>query len=197
MEQHSQYPLELEGVYLAKAQEVIDKLYTIPRSGWRDRGVENPETVGEHTDELVLLSDKLFCVPGLNGMLKVHDWPESDDKVGDRRTDPYCSQNKRCSLKKKHEDELAAMDAICRGLGPQGKEIFDLWLEYEARQTTRAIIAYQLDKYQAIMKAIDYQLKGQPVVAMEFIGYDGPKIEHPILRMLLDRAIDRLKDGHY
>ncbi|MFA5644583.1 MAG: HD domain-containing protein [Patescibacteria group bacterium] len=192
MKNYQQYPLKFEGIYFNRAQKIINLLFKIPRTGWCDRNVENPETVGEHTDELVSLSGKLFKIPGLSEMLKIHDWPESEKNIGDRRTDPCCPEERRCSPEKKYKDELEAMNLICSKLGPYGKRIFNLWLEFEEKKTERAIIAYQLDKYQAIMKAIEYQLKGQPVIAKEFIEHDGPKIKHPTLRNLLDEAIKML-----
>lgn len=70
---HKQYPLILSGQSFVNAQKVIDLLYQIPRTGWVDRNVINPETVGEHTDELVTLAERLFNIPGLGKMLKIHD----------------------------------------------------------------------------------------------------------------------------
>jgi len=70
------YPLKLEAPYAQKARQIIRRLYQIPRTGWLDRNVQNPETVGEHSDELVKLAEELFEIPGLSLMLKIHDWPE-------------------------------------------------------------------------------------------------------------------------
>jgi putative hydrolase of HD superfamily len=189
---HSLYPLILEGIYIERAQTIVDSLYEIPRTGYKDRGVKNPETVGEHTDELVVLSETLFQIPGLNKMLKIHDWAESKKEVGDRRTDPLCPPEQRWTTEQKYKDELVAMQSICSTLGSCGEKILNDWLEFEERKTEKAIIAYQLDKYQMIRKAIKYQLQGEPVIAQEFIDHDGLKIKHPVLLQLLNQAIKKL-----
>ncbi|MFZ4648738.1 MAG: HD domain-containing protein [Patescibacteria group bacterium] len=185
---YSLYPLEFSGKYQDIAQRVVNKLHEVPRTGWVDRGVKNPETVGEHTDKLVSLAEIHFNIPGLSKMLKIHDWAESCDEVGDLRTDSYCSEDTRKTTQEKHEAEFKAMKKICATLGQSGVCVMELWLEYEKRQTKRAKIAYQLDKLQGILKSIEYQKNGQPVIAQEFINYDGGKIENPKLKRLLTQA---------
>lgn len=189
---YNQYPLNFKGAYYNEALNIITKLYKIPRTGWKDRNVKNPESVGEHTDELVILSEKFFDIPGLSKMLKIHDWPESDDKVGDIRTDNNCPEEKRWSKEEKYRAELQAMQVICLRFDDEGKKILELWLEFEEKITARSKIADQLDKFQAIKKAIKYQIEGQPVIAQEFIDHDGDKIKHPILCQMLNQAIKNM-----
>jgi putative hydrolase of HD superfamily len=187
---YSQSPLSLKGVNREYALNIIKTLYKIKRTGWVDRGVKNPETVGEHTDQLIILANQYFPeISGLNKMLKIHDWPEADKNVGDRRTDVFCLKNHRITKKRKKILELEAMKDICINLGYSGKVIINLWLEYEKAETKRAKIAYQIDKLQAILKAIDYQRNGQPVVAQEFIDCNGDTIQDPILKNVLKKAI--------
>lgn len=185
---YDEYPLTLTGQSLFRARRIIAVLYGIPRTGWVDQGVKNPETVGEHTDELVSMAEELFDIPGLSMMLKIHDWPESEVEVGDRRTDNFCPADRRISKKDKYELELRAMERICSSFGPEGEVLLGLWQEFEEQITDRAIIARQLDKFQAIMKAIDYQKAGEPVDPQEFISHDGSLITHPVLRQLLSVA---------
>ena len=117
-------------------------------------------------------------------MLKIHDWAESDKAIGDRRTDKLCSAEKRWTKEEKFDAELAAMKKICQKLEYYGEEILALWLEYEEKKTERARIAYELDKFQMIMKAIEYQKAGESVKASEFFDGDGSKIKHGILRRI-------------
>ncbi|PKM91736.1 hypothetical protein CVU82_00835 [Candidatus Falkowbacteria bacterium HGW-Falkowbacteria-1] len=184
-----QYPLNFQGKSLTKVVKVIDVLHKTPRTGWVDRKVKDPETVGEHTDELVFLAEKLFNIPGLNKMLKIHDWPESDKNVGDRRTDNSCPKSTRWTKDEKYQAELTAMKKICLELGIEGKKIFKLWLEFEEKKTERSQIAHQLDKLQMIVRAAKYQKEGQPIKVEEFIKEDGDKIKHPILKRVLDQAV--------
>ena len=187
---YSQFPMSLKGSRREYALTIINSLYEIKRTGWVDRGVKNPETVGEHTDQLIILANHYFSeIHGLSKMLKIHDWPEAKKNVGDRRTDNLCPEDHRITKKEKRVLELEAMKDICFSLGHSGRIIMNLWLEYEEAQTERAKIAYQIDKLQAILKAIEYQKDGQPVIAQEFIDYSGDVIKHPILKGILLRAI--------
>jgi putative hydrolases of HD superfamily len=188
----SYYPLAVSQRCLPFVQDITDKLNALERTGWVDRNVENPETVGEHTDELVAMAESLFDIPGLPMMLRIHDWAESEKDVGDRRTDSFCPEDHRFTKKEKYEAELEAMIRICHRLGYLGKKVMKLWLEYEKRETERGQIAYQLDKLQTIKKSIWYQKQGQPVIAQEFIDNDGPKISHPFIRKLLEVSISEI-----
>ena len=186
----SQSPLSLKGYYRKYALTIISDLYKVKRTGWVDRGVRNPETVGEHTEQLIILANQNFPeMHGLNKMLKIHDWPEAKKNVGDRRTDSFCPEDHRISKEEKKILEFEAMKDICSNLGHSGKIIINLWLEYEERKTERAQIAYQIDKLQAMLKAIEYQKDGQPVTAQEFIDYSGHEIKHPILKDVLKKAL--------
>lgn len=108
--------------------EVEKTLYATYRTGWVDRGIKNPETVGQHTDETIAIGKVLFGVPGLCEMLKVHDWAESDKNVGDPRTDPNCPKDHKWSKEDKHRAELKAMEKICSRMSESGKVIMLLWL---------------------------------------------------------------------
>ncbi len=195
MENHfNQSPLNFRGQNRLYVLKVIKALHEIPRTGWVDRGVQNPETVGEHSDELIILANHFYpFVTNLDKMLKIHDWPETDKALGDIRTDSLCPPERRWTPENKYKAELAAMEKICLPLGVAGDELFQLWLEFEAGETERAKIAKQLDKLQAIKKAIFYQTQGQTVVAQEFVDYNGPKITRPELIKAMEKAALRLK----
>jgi putative hydrolases of HD superfamily len=180
--------LGLSGQYWLNAEKVITNLYSIKRTGWVDRGVKNPETVGEHTDDLIAIAKNLFKIHGLIEMLIVHDWAESNSLIGDRRTDKNCQKEKRWSKKQKYEAELMAMQLICLTLGQQGVPILKLWLEFEAYQTRRAKIAKQLDKFQTMLKAIEYQKQGYAGIGEEFINCYEKIIRNPTLKKLLAKA---------
>lgn len=194
MKKISQYPLSVKGVYRHFVLEIITNLYSLPRTGWVDRGVKNPETVGKHSDDLVTKAKQLFPeIIDLARMLKVHDWVEQVKGVGDMRTDPNCPSDHKFTLEEKRAIEIKAMKELCAKLGPFGKSIFKLWLEYEEGKTRRAKIAYQLDKLDAIEKAAIYQKNGEPVDAWEFINYSGTKVTEPRLKKILNETIVSLE----
>lgn len=189
MRKVSQSPLKIKGIYLPFALEVISGLYKIPRTGWVDRDVEHPETVGQHIDDLLEMADFFFpdCY-GLKKMLKIHDWPEWKKEVGDRRTDKYCPEDHRYDPQAKRIAEREAMFDICQKLGPYGAIIFNLYLEYDAGITLRAQRANQLDKLQVDLKAIKYQIAGQPVIAAQFTELNRHKIIIPELKLMLEES---------
>ncbi len=192
--EYSQYPLNFKGFRRDYVLNLIERLHAVKRTGWVDRRVNNPETVGEHSEELIELANHFYpFVPDLDKMLKIHDWAESDETVGDIRTDTLCPEERRWTKEEKYKAERAAMEKICLSLGSTGQEILQLWLEFEANETARAKLAQQLDKFQTIKKAIQYQRQGQPVIAQEFIDHYGPKVKNPELIKSLERAELRLK----
>jgi len=191
-EKYCQSPLCFHEPYKSYALQIIAGLHQIPRTGWVDRGIKNPETVGEHSDQLVILAKLFPEIIDLDKMLKIHDWVEYDKSVGDLRTDPFCPIEHLCTKEKKKILELEAIKKICRQLGPYGKFVFTLWMEYEEGKTERAQIAFQLDKLQAILKAIYYEKNGEKSGVQEFIDYSGPFIVNLKLKAILDNAITKI-----
>lgn len=186
---YQQFPFNFKGAKRLYILDLIERLDHVLRTGWVDRGVKDPESVGEHSEELVLLARSFFPeIKDLDKMLKIHAWPESQKELGDIRTDTFCPIERRWTKEEKYIAEFNAMKEICLPLGKQGREILKLWLEFEENETIRAQIAKQLDKFQAIKKAIQYERQGQPVIAQEFIDYDGAKIQKPELIKALGKT---------
>ena len=173
-------PLNIPRYYHYDALKVINGLYTIPRTGFKDRGVKNCETVGEHTDAVILMAKELFPeIINLQRMLKIHDWPEF--LTGDLRTDSYATKEQKVSKKEKYDLELQAMKVICNRLGYYGREILALWLEFESQETRRAKIAKEIDKVQSILKASYYEAQGEQVLARHFYEEYKNQIKEPKL----------------
>jgi len=166
------------------APEVWEVLGTIERSGWVKRGVKNPETVRDHTESLLQLACTLEGLSedekdGLLEMLEIHDWPEAihGDEIA-RAEDPE-ERKKQKALK--FENEHKALEIICSGLGETGPIILDLWMRFEKLEDSAAQFARQLDKFQAVQKALEYEkTQGLPIFK-EFYDGDVGKITHPVL----------------
>lgn len=60
--QKSQYPLRFSEEYIEEAQKIIDALNELPRSGWDDRGVSNPESFRLNRSPSLALSLSRDCV---------------------------------------------------------------------------------------------------------------------------------------
>jgi putative hydrolase of HD superfamily len=186
--------LKLEKV----APEVYQALHDLKRTGWVMRGVENPESVKEHTEALIALAEELspFLSPeetdGLIDMLEVHDWPEAihgDEVLLELEPD------KRSALKAtKFDNEKAALTTICKDL-PNGEEIMALWLRHENSDDPAATFSRQLDKYQAVEKALGYeQDQGIPLFE-EFLKYSINFIDHPLLLKRIDELNEKWELG--
>ena len=174
------------------APEVYVLLQDLKRTGWVDNGVENSESVKEHTEALVSLAYELSPllteeeINGLVDMVEVHDWPEA---IHGDEVLLELEPNKRKALKElKFENEKRALESLCANL-PNGEEIMSLWLRFENSDDPAAVFGRQLDKYQAVEKALEYEeSQGMPLFE-EFLTYSIHFIDHPVL---LER-IEKLK----
>lgn len=178
--QAEQTLLKLEKV----APKVYESLHELKRTGWVDRGVENPESVKEHTEALIVLATELseLLTPeetdGLIEMLEVHDWPEAihgDEVILELEPD-----DRKVLKEAKFENERRALQTICDDL-PNGKEIMDLWLRFETSDDPAAVFGRQLDKYQAVEKALEFEEEQGIKLFDEFLMYSINFIDHPVL----------------
>ncbi len=170
--------------YAHLAPEVWAALGKIPRTGWVNRHVKNPESVQEHTIALRELASSFKDLTedekdGLLNMLEIHDWPEVIH--GDQAIVTNDEEEKRLLKATKYEKEKEALTTICARLGEDGKKIMDLWLRFENSNDPAASFARQLDKYQAIKKALEYEHAQGIALFKEFLDYDRKRITHPIL----------------
>lgn len=136
----------------------IGKLKHVKRAGWlRYPKISDVESVSDHSYRMSLLS-LLFLKDGkidVNKCIKmslVHDLAES--VVGD--ITPYDN----VSNEEKHRRENDAMLQITIDLPSEIKDIiYGLWKEYEEGATDEAKIVKDLDKYEMILQAYDYENK--------------------------------------
>ncbi len=122
------------------------ELKNLPRTGWIQNGVMNPETVASHSWGMSLLAMKL-CPENLDlsrvlQICIVHDLPESI--VGD--ITPYDGVSK--ADKKKMESEAMAKIA---------PEFLDLWEEYENQTSDEAKFVKRMDKLDMSVQAMIYK----------------------------------------
>lgn len=172
--------LKLEKV----APSVYESLQDLKRTGWVNRGVENPESVKEHTEALVALAEELYQflteeeTDGLVDMLEVHDWPETIH--GDEVILELDPNNRKALKDAKFENEKKVLATICEDL-PNGDEIMALWLRFENSDDPSAVFGRQLDKYQAVEKALEYEQTQGIALFDEFLRFSINFIHHPVL----------------
>jgi putative hydrolases of HD superfamily len=173
---------ETEPIWLA--------LEAIPRTGWVQWDIPNPENVAEHilaTRELAVslkvefdLTEEEFA--DLLAIIEVHDWPEiiTGDIVviGDEVNAIQLSQTKK-------EQERIAMEDICRTL-VIGSEALSFYTRYEKGEDKVAKYAKELDKLQAFLLAVQYHKQyNRPGMVEEFYEYTKVRLTTPLLLEIL------------
>ncbi|NVN97038.1 HD domain-containing protein [Candidatus Nomurabacteria bacterium] len=181
--------MEIKLKFSKLVPDIWNKLGEIPRSGWIKRGIENPENDQEHTiacrDLVVSLRDELteFSDEDINEILdiiEVHEYPETIE--GDPITADLTEEEKKKQRSEKFVRERNAMYKICGKIGGSvGPEIFVYWLRFEKREDNNADFAKQIDWYQSIEKAWQYQQEGNKVLVQDFINSYRKDIIHPAL----------------
>lgn len=171
---------------------LLGKLKHLPRTGWlKYKLTQHPEPVAGHMYRMAVLA---FCLDdhmtSCNGnskhasidknkcikMALVHDMAESI--VGD--ITPHCG----ISTEEKYRRENEAMQQISTLLpGKIGAEMYDLWREYESQSSPEANLVKQLDKFDLIAQAYEYELESQkPKYLQEFFNSTSKSIkDEPIL----------------
>ncbi|MDD5416898.1 MAG: HD domain-containing protein [Candidatus Aenigmarchaeota archaeon] len=143
--------------------KLVGKLKTTVRTGWKMRGVKNPESVAEHSFRTALLAmliadNKNLDTNKLIRMALLHDLEEAI--IGDITT-PHkekLGKNKIIELGKKELQK--ALSSLPNRL--QQKYI-KLWLENEEGKTKYSKMLQQIDRIEMMIQCLEYQ-KNQPKV---------------------------------
>jgi putative hydrolase of HD superfamily len=141
---------------ILKFAHEISSLKSTKRTGWVRSLVADPESIADHMYRMALLA---FMIPenaniDRNKIIKmalVHDVAEA--KVGDITPHDGVSDIEKRQLESK------GMDFLVNVLenSSEAKEMKELWLEYENGQTLEAQIVKDLDKFEMICQAFEYE----------------------------------------
>ena len=152
---------------------ICGALNNIKRTGWVRNQVPLPESDADHMhrcsmmamlvtnqsvkpEDYYTLNNERFHPLNIDGnkllrMALTHDLCES--LAGD--ITPFCSAHEVSS---KQDKEHAAMEQIRSVVGdPLGQELFELWKEYEELKTPEAIYCKDIDKFEMVMQAYEYE----------------------------------------
>ena len=133
----------------------LGQLRRIKHEGWRLIGVEQPESVAEHSLRAAQIGFVLARLEGYERPEEVaaigifHDLEEC--RVGDlhRIASRYVEADKERAAREQTEP-----------LGAIGKEIFGLWLQDERRDTRAGVIAKDADYLEMAAMAKEHQERG-------------------------------------
>ena len=138
-------------------QKVLE-LKNVPRRGWKEKvGINNPESVAEHSYSTTVISMILSDLEGLNTekiikMALLHDLAESI--TGDIIPDNIAKNEK---VRK----ENIAMKQILKNLPDKIAEpYFEIWNEYQKNSSQESKLLHDVDKLEMAFRAKFYQNKG-------------------------------------
>jgi putative hydrolase of HD superfamily len=163
----------MESTRFDRAIELCGALKRLPRTGWVQTGVNDPESVADHSMRVAYLAI-ILCPPEVDRakvvqMAIIHDLAES--QAGDiTPLDGVTQQDK-------YSRENAAWTNISESLGDDEQQ--KLWQEMEEGVTNEAKFVFQLDKLEMLIQADEYE-RLQPGLDLSqffrgskgFAGYD-------------------------
>ncbi len=167
-------------------------LKEVPRTGWtRYPEIKKVESVSDHSYRMGLLamlfsSDKSIDSAKLMKIALLHDLAESE--VGD--ITPYDG----VSIEDKFNRENTAIKKIFSNLPPdQAEAFYALWLEYEQGSTPEGLIVKDIDKYEMMLQAYQYEGKYPDVDLTEFFK-SSEKIKTPAVKQWTEALLKRREE---
>lgn len=166
-------------------------LKLLPRTGWLQRGVANPETIAEHTfgvATLALLVGDLTPEIDRGKLLALallHDLAEA--LLGDLPA----SARRLFGADAKHAAERRAAEELFADL-PNRAEYLALWDEYAGAASREARLIKGLDRIEMLAQALAYERAGSRALDEFWAGAEaGWPDEFPILKRLAEQLIGR------
>lgn len=174
---HPNRGIHPEGGRISKSQlrffDVVNQLSEVKRQGWVDRGVENPESVTEHSFEVAVMTRIVAMSRGLDvqravDMAMFHDLAEVH--TGDITPHQDLPESERVeailyryipptdqSIEQKRQNEENALLEIAKKSPMEVRALLvELWHEYREGQTEEAQLVHQMDRMQRLLQAKRY-----------------------------------------
>ena len=181
----------------------LERLKTTPREGWRRFAIPNGESIADHMHRMALMT--FLCPASLRAqgadvgkaarMALVHDMAES--LVGD------ITPVDGISKQEKGKREASAIDWLCGrllgadraasgeakggagtvgGMVAGGKEMKELWWEYEESKTLTAKFVHDVDKVELVLQMVEYERRGKGMIDLGEFAHVIQRIELPAMR---------------
>jgi putative hydrolase of HD superfamily len=124
----------------------VGKLKELPRTGWVEQGIEDPESVADHSYRTAVLSMLFADLVGL----------DSETLTGDLT--PVMKRQRGVGYQIEERDAVKLLlSALPREVALEYKV---LWDELQIGSTPEAKIVVQADKVEMKIQALEYELKG-------------------------------------
>jgi putative hydrolase of HD superfamily len=178
-----------------KFMNLVNNLKHSSRRGWSLINVENHEHIAGHMYAMGMMTfllgddsnlDRFKCLQ----LALVHDLAECI--VGDITPQDNIPEDK------KHAMEDEAMKEIASNLGEDiGKMIYNLYKEYEAKETPEAIFVKDLDRLDMLFTATHYEKRDNtPRKMQEFFDATEGKFKHPFIQKLVKALLEYRNKPH-
>ena len=156
---------------------VVGKLKTLKRTGWVNHDIPLPESVADHMYRMSMLSflitDSAVDKDELIKICLLHDLAEA--KVGD--ITPFDGVSKE----DKRRLEETALRMILSNIGHEevAVELMALWLQYEEGTSVTSAVARELDKFEMIVQANEYEEAHPGTLLHSFFSSTEGYFKHP------------------
>ncbi|MBI4894444.1 MAG: HD domain-containing protein [Candidatus Aenigmarchaeota archaeon] len=175
-------------------REVI-KLKDIERSGWVITGVEEPESVADHSFSTAMLAMVFAKRLGLNAdkcikMAIVHDIGEV--YTGDIATRLDERDQTVSNEEKKRLGDDATRRIISKLPADSAGEFLDLWREYEERKTPESVLVKDLDILDYCVQLLEYRDRTGDDLTV-FLKTADMKIKTPEIREVFEEIREMVR----
>jgi len=164
----------------------LEMLKRTEREGWKRFGIEDPESVSDHSFRAAFMALVLAEKFNLDGfklvkLLLVHDLAESE--TGDITPETPVSEEE------KFVKEEKVIEDISRSF-ESDLDINELWKEFESGDTREAIIARDIDRLERILQALEYEEENPEKDLSEFFVDGESELESKEIRKFLKQILD-------
>lgn len=173
---------------------MLERLKTTKREGWRRFGIERGESISDHMYRMSIIS--MFAPPSLAArvdlnkcmkMCLIHDMAEL--LVGD--ITPVDGVVKS----EKSRRESLTMDFLTKNLfgnkddAAVGKEIRDIWNEYEESKTLDSHYVHDVDKMELLLQMMEYERRAQGTLDLQEFTHVRKRMTLPETKAWADELI--------
>ncbi|KAL0901384.1 hypothetical protein ABMA27_006658 [Loxostege sticticalis] len=185
----------MENKKILEFLELVGRLKHVKRTGWVICDIDECESIAGHMYRMGMMTflltegndpsklDRFRCLQ----IALVHDLAECI--VGD--ITPHCG----ISPEEKHRQEDEAMQKIAELTGFAGDRMYELYKEYENQSSPEAKFAKDLDRYDMILQAFEYEKReNAPKRLQEFFSATEGKFQHPFIKGLVQELYSQREE---
>ena len=180
----------------------LQRLKTTKREGWRRFGIGSGESISDHMYRMsiiTMLAPPSLKAQGLNiprctQMAVVHDMAES--LVGDLTPRDNVAKTEKSRREETTmrflTEKLLGSDA--GGMDQAGKEIMELWHEYEEGNTLESKFVHDVDKLELLLQMNEYEKDFEKEKDLGEFAHVAKRIELPEMRAWCHEVLQERKD---